>query len=144
MDKDIKNFRDPEDITFQEALNFIAAATKSFHDNRHEDFVAGFASNARIRYASFPEMHGPEELQQWIDKRKRRQLNYKMDKRAVAAMGNIICATWEGVWQDAVTRKNMQCQAAEVITVNKDGQVSDWYVAMSVWEQDGVATTPLI
>lgn len=143
MSASTRHFENPENITFEEALEYIRGATACFHENRHADFINEFATGARIRYASFPEMHGRDELQKWMSKRIVRQQNYKMEKRAVASMRNIICATWEGVWNDAVTGQNMQCQAAEVITIQRDGLISDWYVAMSVWEKGGSVTTPL-
>lgn len=137
------SFKDPSNITFDEALAYIAEATDNYHKRDIDAIVSAYADDIRIRYASFPVMNGPAEAREWLNKRFGRQKNYRLDKRAVNVMNNIIGASWEGWWDDAATGKAMQCQACEFVTINPEGKIKDWYVAMSVWEANGEMTTPL-
>lgn len=140
----VQPFKDPTKITFDEALAYIAEATSNYHKRDVDAIVSAYADDIVIRYASFPEIRGIPAAREWLTKRFDRQKNYRLDKRAVNVMNNIIGASWEGWWDDAATGKAMQCQACEFVTINPAGKISNWYVAMSVWEAGGEGTTPLV
>jgi nuclear transport factor 2 (NTF2) superfamily protein len=121
-------------ITKEQAQQMWAGFEGAFNEAGVNQIVAGFASDAVVRFADFPEMRGTDEIRKFMTARFARQKDYRIKKTFKSVADNIIGGMWDAQWIDTKTGKEMEGRGAEFVKF-AGGKIVEWDCAFNIWEK---------
>ncbi len=121
-------------ITKEQAQQMWKSFEVTFNEAGIDKILAGFADDAVVRFADFPEMRGIEEIGKFMRARFARQKNYRIKKIFKSVADNIIGGLWDAEWVDAKTDKKMQGRGAEFVKF-AHGKIIEWDCVFNIWEK---------
>jgi nuclear transport factor 2 (NTF2) superfamily protein len=130
-------------LSWISAARLVRAVEDAFGAADLATIKEGFAEDAIARFADFPEMRGREAIMRFLTARFARTKGYRLKKTLRCLMGDVIGNSWDAIWEDAKTGKQMQGRGTEFWIV-RDGRIAVWDATFNAWEQGGPPATPVV
>ena len=111
--------------TMEEAQALVKHVESLFMPWNVEALVGGFTPDCIIRFGDLPEFGGHDALRRFFTARSERQRNYRLTKTLRGLMGDTICNSWEGAWEDAATGQAMTGFGCEIWQM-RGGRIAVW------------------
>ncbi|MEQ8349204.1 MAG: nuclear transport factor 2 family protein [Sneathiellaceae bacterium] len=122
--------------TWEEARAMVKHVESLFTPWNVDALVDGFTADCVIRFGDLPEFRGQEALRRFFTARSARQRDYRLVKTLKCLMGDTLCNTWEGTWEDAASGQKMTGFGCEVWQL-RDGRIAVWEGAFNAAPEGG-------
>lgn len=122
-------------ITWEAAEAAMHLSERRFESGDIDGLVSKYHQDVVIRFATLPEIHGRAAAKAWLEKRLRRQQDYKLKKVLLSIDGYKVTRAWTGTWVDARTKRQMEGRGIEFMHYTEGGELALWDACFHVWEQ---------
>lgn len=122
-------------ITWEAAEAAMHLSEQRFENGDVDGLISKYHDDVIIRFASLPEIRGRAAAKGWLEKRLKRQKNYKLKKVLLAIDGRKVTRGWTGTWVDAETGKSMEGRGIELLEYSASGELVLWDACFHVWEE---------
>lgn len=126
-----------------DARALMAAAELAFRSRDVETIIELFDEDVEVCFADFEPMSGKANYRAFLEARFRRQLNYHPTTTIEFVGEDVIGASWEATWTDAVSGQAMAGRGCEFVRL-RGRKIVKYTVAFNAWPQGAGSLTPII